>query len=133
MSKKTPRSDNVTSHIYVCCSEGQRKTKNALDSGLSRNDKNKARRSCSSLKTRCEVMLMVMENKKLQKWVVRRFDNNHNHGIISPKSVSYLRCHKKMSTTAKSLVENFGEEGLLIGKVAMMFNLGDQTFASRDC
>ena len=133
MSKKTPRSDNVTSRIYVCCSEGQRKTKNALDSGLSRNDKNKARRSCSSLKTRCEVMLMVMENKKLQKWVVRGFDNNHNHGIISPKSVSYLRCHKKMSTTAKSLVENFGEEGLPIGKVAMMFNLGDQTFASRDC
>ena len=133
MSKKTPRSDNVTSRIYVCCSEGQRKTKNALDSGLSRNDKNKARRSCLSLKTRCEVMLMVMENKKLQKWVVRRFDNNHNHGIISPKSVSYLRCHKKMSTTAKSLVENFGEEGLPIGKVAMMFNLGDQTFASRDC
>ena len=133
MSKKTPRSDNVTSRIYVCCSEGQRKTKNALDSGLSRNDKNKARRSCSSLKTRCEVMLMVMENKKLQKWVVRGFDNNHNHGIISPKSMSYLRCHKKMSTTAKSLVENFGEEGLPIGKVAMMFNLGDQTFASRDC
>ena len=133
MSKKTPRSDNVTSRIYVCCSEGQRKTKNALDSGLSRNDKNKARRSCSSLKTRCEVMLMVMKNKKLQKWVVRGFDNNNNHGIISPKSVSYLRCHKKMSTTAKSLVENFGEEGLPIGKVAMMFNLGDQTFASRDC
>ena len=74
-----------------------------------------------------------MKNKKLQKWVVRGFDNNHNHGIISPKSVSYLWCHKKMSTTAKSLVENFGEEGLPIGKVAMMFNLGDQTFASRDC
>ena len=133
MSKKTPRSDNVTSRIYVCCSEGQRKTKNALESGLRRNDKNKARRSCSSLKTRCEVMLMVMENKKLQKWVVRGFDNNHNHGIISPKSVSYLRCHKKMSTTTKSLVENFGEEGLPIGKVAMMFNVGDQTFTSRDC
>ena len=78
-------------------------------------------------------MLMVMKNKKLQKWVVRGFDNNHNHGIISPKSMSYLRCRKKMSTTAKSLVENFGEEGLPIGKVAMMFNVGDQTFASRDC
>ena len=47
-------------------------------------------------------------------------------------------CHtsdatKKMSIAAKSLVENFGKEGLPIGKVAMMFNLGDQTFASRDC
>ena len=55
-------------------------------------------------------MLRVMKNKKLQKWVVKGFDNNLNHGIISPKSVSYLRCHKKMSTVAKSLVENFGHQ-----------------------
>ena len=90
MSKKAPRSDDVTSRIYVCCSEGQRKTKNALDSGLSRDDQNMARRSCSSLKTGCEAMLRVMKNKKLQKWVVKGFNNNHNYGIISSKSVSYL-------------------------------------------
>ena len=90
MSKKAPRSDDITSRIYVCCSEGQRKTKNALDSGLSRDDENMARRSCSSLKTGCEAMLRVMKNKKLQKWVVKGFNNNHNYGIISSKSVSYL-------------------------------------------
>ena len=65
MSKKAPRSDDITSRIYVCCSERQRKTKNALDSGLSRDDENMARRSCSSLKTGCEAMLRVMKNKKL--------------------------------------------------------------------
>ena len=53
--------------------------------------------------------------------------------MISPKSVSYLRCHKKMSAAAKSLVEKFSEEGLPTGKVAMMFNVGDQKFTSRDC
>ena len=90
MSKKAPRSDDITSRIYVCCSEGQRKTKNALDSGLSRDDENMAHRSCSSLKTGCEAMLRVMKNKKLQKWVVKGFNNNHNYGIISSKSVSYL-------------------------------------------
>ena len=89
-SKKAPRSDDVTSHIYVCCSEGQRKTKNALDNGLSKDDENKARKSCSSLRIGCETMFRVMKNKKLQKWVVKGFDNNHNHGIISPKSLSYL-------------------------------------------
>ncbi|KAL4625426.1 hypothetical protein ACB092_05G024900 [Castanea dentata] len=114
-SKKAPRSDNVTSCIYVCCSQGQRKTKNALENGLNKDDENKARRSCSSLRTGCEAMLRVMKNNKLQKWVVKGFDNNHNHGIISPK------------------IEKFGEEGLPIGKVAMMFNVGDQTFTSRDC
>ena len=40
---------------------------------------------------------------------------------------------KKMSITAKSLVEKFGEEGLLTRKVVMMFNEGDQTFTSKDC
>ncbi|KAM4110768.1 hypothetical protein ACJW30_05G017000 [Castanea mollissima] len=97
-SKKAPRSDNVTSCIYACCSQGQHKTKNALDNGLNKDDENKARRT----------MLRVMKNNKLQKWVVKGFDNNHNHGIISLKS---------------SLVEKFGEEGLPTGK----------TFTSRDC
>ncbi|XP_075669820.1 protein FAR1-RELATED SEQUENCE 5-like [Castanea sativa] len=124
-SKKALRSDNVTSRIYECCSEGQRKTKNALDNGLSKDDENKAR-------TGCEAILRVMKNKKLQEWVVKGFGNNHNYGIISPKRMSYLRCHKKMSTAAKSLFENFGEEGLPTGKVVMMFNVGDQTFTSRD-
>ena len=63
---------------------------------------------------------------------MKGFDNNHNDGIISPKNVSYLRCHKKMSTAVKSLVEIFGE-GLSTRKVVMMFNVGDQTFTSRDC
>ena len=79
-------------------------------------------------------MLRVIKNKKLKKWVVKGFDNNHNHGgIINPKSVSYLQCQTKMSTPTERLVEKFGEEGLPTGKVAMIFNVGDQTFTSRDC
>ena len=46
MSKKAPRSDNVTSRMYVCWSDRQLKTKNAFDNGLSRDDENKACRSC---------------------------------------------------------------------------------------
>ena len=38
-----------------------------------------------------------------------------------------------MSTAATSLVEKFGEEGLPTRKVAMIFNVGDQTFTSGDC
>ena len=34
--KKAPKSDNVTSRIYVCYCEGQCKTKNTFDSGESR-------------------------------------------------------------------------------------------------
>ena len=70
-SKKAPKSDNVISRIYVCCSEGQHKTKNTFDSGESKDDEKKARRSCSSLRIGCTTMLRVMKNKKLQKWVVK--------------------------------------------------------------
>ena len=38
-----------------------------------------------------------------------------------------------MSIAVKSLVEKFGEDGLPTGKVVMIFNVGDQTFTSRDC
>ena len=131
-SKTTPRSDVVTNRIYVCCSEGQRKTK-ICDDVESKDDEQKAHRSCSTLRTGCEAMLRVLKIKNSKKWVVKAFNNNHNHAMISPKSVSYLRCHKKMSAAAKSLVEKFSEEGLPTGKVAMMFNVGDQNFTSRDC
>ena len=118
--------------MYVVM-KGNAKEKKTLDNGESKDDEQKARRSCSSLRIGCKAMLRVMKNKKLHIWVVKVFDNNHNHGIICPKSVSYLRCHKKMSIAAKSLVEKFGEEGLPTRKVAMIFNVGDQTFTSRDC
>ncbi|KAF1864556.1 hypothetical protein Lal_00043197 [Lupinus albus] len=53
--------------------------------------------------------------------------------IPIPRSVSYLRCHKKMSVVAKSLVERFEEEDLPIGKVAAIFNNGESSFSHRDC
>ena len=46
-SKRPPRSDNITSRIYVCCSERQHKRKKTLDNGESRDDEQKAHRSCS--------------------------------------------------------------------------------------
>ena len=53
--------------------------------------------------------------------------------MVSPKSVSYMRCHKKMGAAARCLVENFEEEGMATGKVATIFNTGDSSFSNRDC
>ena len=44
-----------------------------------------------------------------------------------------MRCHKKMSVAAQSLVEKFEEEGLPTGKVASIFNNGDSSFSNKDC
>lgn len=56
--------------------------------------------------------------------------------MASPKSVSYLRCHKKrwmlLHAIAKKL-EKFSEVGLPTGKVVAMFDGSDLNFSNRDC
>ena len=51
--------------MYVVVKSNKKKKKNAFDSGESRDDEKKARRSCLSLRTGREAMLRVMKNKKL--------------------------------------------------------------------
>ncbi|KAH1118554.1 hypothetical protein GYH30_047357 [Glycine max] len=47
-------------------------------------------------------------------WVIKSFSNDHNHVMLSPKSVCYMRCHKKMSVVAQSLVEKL-RKSILFG------------------
>ncbi|KAL5177645.1 Protein FAR1-RELATED SEQUENCE 5 [Glycine soja] len=84
---------------------------------------------CSTLRTNCQASLTVSRGDITSNWVIKSFSNDHNHVMLSPRSVCYMRCHKKMS----SLVEKFEEEGLPIGKVASIFNNGDSSFSNRDC
>ncbi|KAM7269982.1 hypothetical protein ACFE04_029196 [Oxalis oulophora] len=58
----------------------------------------------------------IGKGKDDDKWMLKIFTNEHNHVMVSPKSVPYIRCHKKMTPAAKSLVEKFNEEGLPTGK-----------------
>ena len=71
--------------------------------------------------------------KNGDKWFVKFFNNDHNHPMVSPRSVSYLRCLRKMGNAAKSLVEKFDEEGMPIGKVTTIFNTAKHSFFDRDC
>ncbi|XP_027348087.1 protein FAR1-RELATED SEQUENCE 3-like [Abrus precatorius] len=79
----------------------------------------------SSKKYYC-IFVCVREGERL-------FDNNHNHDMASPKSVSFFRCHRKMNAIAKNLVERFNEEGLPTEKVVSIFNASGSSFFNRDC
>jgi hypothetical protein len=81
----------------------------------------------------CPASLVVSKGKNKDTWAIKSFDDNHNHVMASPKSLAYLRCHKKMNGAAKNLIEKFSEEGLPTGKVATMFNDSDLVFSNRDC
>lgn len=125
------RSNEIRSRIYVCCFEGHHKRDSQIEE--STNKEEKMRRRCSTIRTGCGALFKIARVKNSTTWVVKSFKNEHNHSMISPKSVSYLRCHRKMTSTVKSLVEKFEEEGIPTGKVASIFCNVDQQFSNRDC
>ncbi|PNX75333.1 protein FAR1-related sequence 5-like, partial [Trifolium pratense] len=110
--------------MFVCANEGTHIVKGE-------NEEGKRKRSTS--RTDCKASLTVSKAGKRSKWVIKSINNVHNHGMVSPKSVAYLRSHKKMTAATKSLVEKFDEEGVPTGKVATMFQGEDNAFSSRDC
>ncbi|KAF1864300.1 hypothetical protein Lal_00029458 [Lupinus albus] len=126
------RSTKPKRAILVCCSEGQHKVKSGANEEAEDNV-SQTKRNCSTLRTGCQASLVVARGMVESNWVITSFVNDHNHIMVSPRSVSYMRCHKKMSVAAKSLVERFEEEGLPTGKVAAIFNNGESSFSHRDC
>lgn len=90
------------------------------------------KKKCSTMRMGCKASLVVTKENTEDSWAIKSFDNNHNHAMVSPKSVAYFRCHKKINIAAKNLIEKFNEEGLPTGKVATMFNNSDLAFSNRD-
>ncbi|KAK9275933.1 hypothetical protein L1049_023207 [Liquidambar formosana] len=87
-SKMGSRSNEVISRIYVCCNEGHHIVK-ATNSEI-KNDEGKSKRKCSTVRTGCMAMFSVSRMKKTNKWVVKAFNNEHNHVMVSPRSLSYI-------------------------------------------
>ncbi|KAK7290512.1 hypothetical protein RIF29_04986 [Crotalaria pallida] len=127
------RSSKPKITVLVCCNEGQRKEKSCANEETVDNNATQMKRKCSTLRSGCQASLVVSRGTTESTWIIRSFNNVHNHVLLSPKSVSHMRCHKKMSVAAKNLVEKFSEEGLPTGKVAGIFNNGDSSFSNRDC
>nr|KYP44840.1 Protein FAR1-RELATED SEQUENCE 5 [Cajanus cajan] len=108
--------------ILVCCNEDQNKVKKY------RNEK-----KCSTFRNGFPASLVFSRGTINSNWIIIAFNNDHNHVMVSPRSISYMKCHKKMNGAAKCLVEKFKEEGIPTGKVATIFNNGESTFSNRDC
>ncbi|KAL6567684.1 hypothetical protein OROGR_001352 [Orobanche gracilis] len=126
------RSSKPKRAVLVCCNEGRYKVKSCGNEEL-HDGIGQSKRKCSTFRTDCQASLIVSRGTIESNWIIKSFNDEHNHVMVSPKSVSYLRSHKKMSVAAKSLVEKFEEEGMPTGKVANIFNNGDSSFNNRDC
>ncbi|XP_045792032.1 protein FAR1-RELATED SEQUENCE 5-like [Trifolium pratense] len=100
------RSTKPKRAILVCCNEGQHMMKSSRNKEI-QYDTNQAKRKCSTQRSGCQASLIVSRGTTEGNWIICSFNNDHNHDMVSPRSVSYMRCHKRMSTAAKSLVEQF--------------------------
>ncbi|KAF3778900.1 FAR1-RELATED SEQUENCE 9 protein [Nymphaea thermarum] len=85
---------------------GFRQTKNKGDS-----QENKKRRVRLVTREGCPAKLVVRKDGS-GKWVVRIFVKDHNHPMVLPNKVQYLRSHRSSSTTAQSLIDNCVEAGV---------------------
>ena len=64
----------------------------------------------------------VMSLKKLEdKWVVSKFVDKHNHELLTPRSTSFLRGHRKI-TTQKNLINTLNKAGVPTRKIVSVLS-----------
>ncbi|XP_061369861.1 protein FAR1-RELATED SEQUENCE 5-like [Gastrolobium bilobum] len=124
------RTSNENYVMLTCVREGYHQPRKGKD--VRELCATKPRRTSSS-RMGCEACLKASRERKTKMWKITYFIDKHNHEMVTPKSVSYLRSHRKMPDAAKCLIEEFNNAGLPTGKVATIFKSHDLGFDSRDC
>ena len=109
-------SSKTKSTMFVCCNEGQHKVKGSKNEEVEDN-KSQTKKNCSTFRSGYQASLMVSKGTTKSNWVIKSFNTNHNHVMVSPKSVSYVRCHKKMSIAAKPLLKNMKKRAYLLERL----------------
>ncbi|KAF3784631.1 FAR1-RELATED SEQUENCE 5 protein [Nymphaea thermarum] len=87
---------SIIGRYFVCSKEGFRQKKAGDDE-----DKVLKRKRLIT-REGCKAKLAVRKNSN-GKWIVRIFIKEHNHAMMTPSTVQYLRSHKRLSSAAQSL------------------------------
>ncbi|KAJ4792782.1 Protein FAR1-RELATED SEQUENCE 5 [Rhynchospora pubera] len=121
---------SISSRQFVCSCKGFWREKKESDLSIAKEQERRTlTRRCG-----CEATLVVRWDKKKKVWYAYKFNNIHNHLMVSPKSKCYLISNKSMPAVAKNLVEKFNESGLPVGKVpSILGNMEGVNFNERDC
>ncbi|KAK5785915.1 hypothetical protein PVK06_040537 [Gossypium arboreum] len=71
--------------------------------------------------------------KKVEgKWIESKFVDKHNYELLTPKSTSFLRRHKKI-TTQKNLINTFNEAGVPTQKIISVLSQGSGGHCNIGC
>ncbi|KAG7954184.1 hypothetical protein I3843_11G003000 [Carya illinoinensis] len=92
---------------YVCSREGSHRY----------NFKLKERARLEAAETKCGCKAMMTIKKDGDKWVVSKFVLQHNHELLTPRSISLLRGHRRVTSAQKNLIDTLNESGIPTRKI----------------
>ena len=65
----------------------------------------------------------VMSLKKVEdKWIVSKFVDKHNHELLTPRSTSFLRGHRKITTAQNNLINTLNKAGVPTRKIVSVLS-----------
>ncbi|OVA09490.1 zinc finger protein [Macleaya cordata] len=99
---------SMISRLYVCANQGLRSTKDKRYEG-------KVVRPRQETRLDCRACMFI--KKRSGRWVVDRFQDDHNHDLVDPAKADKLRSHRKMTNTTKSMVEALYQCGIGPSKI----------------
>ncbi|XP_068642824.1 protein FAR1-RELATED SEQUENCE 5-like [Aristolochia californica] len=83
---RSKRDGTIISRRFVCSKEGFRRKRNA-------NNESKMKRPRAITREGCKAMILV-KKQTTGKWVLAKFERDHNHPLAPPGKVHCLRSHK---------------------------------------
>ncbi|KAJ8638669.1 hypothetical protein MRB53_012936 [Persea americana] len=99
--ERSRRDGEVISRVFVCSREGKRRVKDA-------NKEKKTNTEQVNARVGCQAYLMVKRRRGPVEdcWEVTRFHELHNHDLVPPTKVPFLRSHKRRPPSTENYIEN---------------------------
>ncbi|KAG7992258.1 hypothetical protein I3843_02G119000 [Carya illinoinensis] len=92
---------------YVCSREGFRRERS----------KHVERTISETAETKIGCKAIMEIKKESEKWIVCKFVMEHNHGLLTPRSTSFLRGHRGVTRVQKKLIMTLNESGVPTRKI----------------
>ncbi|KAI8554713.1 hypothetical protein RHMOL_Rhmol05G0119600 [Rhododendron molle] len=100
----------VTSRKWVCSKEGYREPKY-----MKREDRKKE--SMALTRVGCPAIFHLKLDRKSNKYVVANFVSFHNHNLIGPMGVPFLRSHRKVRSPDKASANTMHKVGIITSHI----------------
>ncbi|XP_028109693.1 protein FAR1-RELATED SEQUENCE 5-like [Camellia sinensis] len=100
---KSQKDGVMTSRKFVCCKEGERKKDKRYT--MIKNPRSETR-------TNCKAFMHISFKRDLSKWIVSKFDSNHNHPLHLPQCTHLMPSQRKVCDAQGINIDIADESGI---------------------